>query len=77
MLYTNGFEIIHHIKQIYPDIFGVSAINPKSKEMFIKATGSDKIFETFFQDNNIEKLIYTLQDGIPEYVKIREKYLLY
>jgi len=69
-----GLQIMDAIGRMYPDedIFGESGRN----SAFNKAMGTDKIMQMLTK-TSIEEIEASYQDGLKEYMKLREKYLLY
>jgi uncharacterized protein YbbC (DUF1343 family) len=76
--YTYGFRIFLQIRKIHPEKFLPDNIKPNAKTMFIKVTGTEKLFDMLFVTQERDsKIIREASAGIREFTKIRAKYLLY
>jgi len=76
--YTFGFFIALAIKKVYPEVFNEKRISENAKNMFIKVTGNNLIFNYLFDSNSYEKkLVKILNKGLNEFLSLRKKYLLY
>lgn len=71
-----GSQLIAAIKQVHPEFFNKTNISPRAKDMFIKVTGTEEYFESLFQDNNYS-FILLQNKNLEQFLKIRNKYLLY
>lgn len=77
MPFSVGMEMIFYFKKAYPELFDTTKIPESAKKMFLKVTGGTGIWDAFFNYNEIDVLMKESQKGILEFVKFREKYLLY
>jgi len=75
--YSDGFKIILAIRKNYPKLFQSKIIKQKSKKMFGKVTGNPQIFKELFNNGNDKRIIKLIHKGLNNYIKIRQKYLLY
>jgi uncharacterized protein YbbC (DUF1343 family) len=75
--YSDGMKAILAIRRVHPEFFNRTEVNAHSIEMFNKATGSEKILEAFFRQAPDETILSLIKKGLPEYMQIRSKYLLY
>lgn len=75
--YSTGIKIMLAIKKTNPEIFKKKGISANSKSMFIKATGTDKLFEALTSNKSDFYVLSIANDGIEEFLEIRSKYLLY
>ncbi|MEJ5244700.1 MAG: DUF1343 domain-containing protein [Bacteroidota bacterium] len=71
-----GAILISAIKSVHPELFNKSDIPNKTKEMFIKVTGTEDYFNSLFSPNDFS-YIRLCSRGIEQFNKIRNKYLLY
>jgi uncharacterized protein YbbC (DUF1343 family) len=75
--FSNGIEFLLNLRELYPKIFDSTSINHSKKQMFEKATGTDKIFSLLFSNGSKKEIIKAANEGIIQFIKFREKYLLY
>lgn len=75
--YSDGLEIMYFIKQKYPNLFDISKFSEKSINMFYKVTGGKFIYEALFINNDLNEIRKISKLGVVEFIKKREKYLLY
>ena len=69
-----GYHITETLIKMYPENFDLSKTRVRGVDL---ANGSDKI-RLMFQDGvPVEKIIKSYQRGVKEFLKIRQKYLLY
>ncbi len=69
-----GYHITEMLIKMYPEKFDLSKTRVRGLDL---ANGSDKI-RLMFQDGvPVEKIIESYQPGVKEFLKIRQKYLLY
>ncbi len=71
-----GALLISAIKTVHPELFNKAEIPNKTKEMFIKVTGTDTYFNSLFSPDDFS-YISLCSHGIEHFNKIRNKYLLY
>ncbi len=75
--YTSGLLILRELVKNNPTLLSDSNLKSQSKEMFQKVTGTDKILNAI-RSNLPEEMIVTLaSEGMMEFLKTRQKYLLY
>jgi uncharacterized protein YbbC (DUF1343 family) len=75
--YSSGIELILKIREYYPKVFNKTKIDNKSKDMFIKVTGSRLLFDAIF-DFMPEDLVQNIANkGLQDFLNLRNKYLLY
>lgn len=75
--YSNGIEFLLNLKNLYPKLFDSSLVNSTKKQMFEKATGTDKIFSLLFGSGSKTEIIKAANDGVIQFIKFRSKYLIY
>lgn len=75
--YTSGILLAKEIQKNYPELFDANKIDKKSIEMFNKVTGTDQIFKAIFENISREKLLKLVHNGLNDFLKLRNKYLLY
>jgi uncharacterized protein YbbC (DUF1343 family) len=75
-LYSYGWEIIFAVRRALPELFNEAKISHEAKNMFIKVTGTRKLFDALFNGDgkNIQEL---LKYGLTDFLQLRSKYLLY
>ncbi len=75
-LYSYGWKIIFAVRRALPELFNEAKISQKAKNMFIKVTGTRKLFDALFNgdEENIQEL---LNHGLTDFLQLRSKYLLY
>lgn len=76
-LYTFGFKILGLLLEKKSDFVIKTNLNQNDKEMFIKATGNEKILNEIKNFTNTEKLINLVNEGLVDFLNMRLKYLLY
>lgn len=76
--FSASIDILIALKTIHPEYFNSKNITDAQKGMFIKVSGTDKLFEAFFlkkvPDEEIRRIA---QKGVKEFTEMRKKYLLY
>lgn len=75
-LYSYGWKIIFAVRKALPELFNEAKISQEAKNMFIKVTGTRKLFDALFSgdEKNIQEL---LNYGLIDFFQLRSKYLLY
>lgn len=71
-----GALLISAVKTVHPELFNKADIPNKTKDMFIKVTGTDDYFNSLFSPNDFS-YISLCSRGIEQFKIIRNKYLLY
>ncbi|MFA5511035.1 MAG: DUF1343 domain-containing protein [Candidatus Kapaibacterium sp.] len=77
MPFSAGIELILALRKQYPELFNPDKIKENSKNMFVKVTGTNDLFNALFNripDDNI-KLIS--RRGLDSFLELRAKYLIY
>lgn len=77
MPFSTGVEIMLAIRRIHPEIFNRDAINEQGKKMFIKVCGSEDLMNALIKKASDEYVRKIARKGLTNYLKIREKYLIY
>lgn len=75
--YTNSLKLMFDLRLLNPNIFNPKKLKKRSKKMFQMATGTDQLFQSFFTSQSIDIILSEANKGVPEFIKLREKYLLY
>lgn len=75
--FSNGIELLLKIREYYPKMFDKTMVDANKSLMFQKATGSTELFELFFNKGSGQKIRQASNKGLKEFLKLREKYLLY
>jgi uncharacterized protein YbbC (DUF1343 family) len=76
--FTAGLDIFLALRIIQPELFAVKSVTENARSMFIKVTGSDKLFEMLFVKRAPDEEIRRFASkGIKEFAEMRKKYLLY
>lgn len=75
--YTSGLVLLNEIVKNNPELLDSNSLKANSKSMFNKVTGTDKIFKAI-QNHLPNEMIQSLaNDGLIEFLKLRDKYLIY
>ena len=76
--FAASIDILLALKAIHPEFFQAKNVSEAQKGMFIKVSGTDKLFEALYvkkvPDEEIRRLA---QRGVKEFTELRKKYLLY
>jgi uncharacterized protein YbbC (DUF1343 family) len=75
--YSSGFIIFSELKKYQPQMFDKSSVKPERKAMFVKVTGTKKLYEAIFNGSTTDEILEIAHTGLSEYTEIRNKYLLY
>jgi uncharacterized protein YbbC (DUF1343 family) len=75
--YTTGLLILRELVNNNPTLLSESNLKTQSKDMFQKVTGTDKILNALKSNLPEEMIISLTSEGVLEFLKIRQKYLLY
>lgn len=75
--FSNGIELLIKIREYYPRMFDKTMVDANKALMFQKATGSLDLFELLFNKGSDQKIRQASNKGLKEFLKLREKYLLY
>ena len=75
--FSNGIELLLKIREYYPKMFDKSKLESNKALMFQKATGSIELLELLFNNGTNSQIRQAGNKGIKEFLKLREKYLLY
>ncbi len=75
--YTSGIKLGLAFRQVHPEIFDSNKVAANSKAMFIKAVGTDEIYNAIFKKATDEYILKIAIKGLENYKIIRAKYLLY
>ena len=58
-------------------MFDINKVNENNKSMFIKAVGSEELYNAIMKKATKEYVLKIASKGIEEFNKLRQKYLLY
>lgn len=75
--YTNGIKLILEIRKVHPELFKKSNFKANAISMFKKVTGTEDIFNSIFDNDSDAEVLKKSNKGYDEFLKIRDKYLLY
>jgi uncharacterized protein YbbC (DUF1343 family) len=76
--FAAGLDIALALRTIQPELFAAKNIAENPRAMFVKVTGSDKLFEMLFVKKSPDEEIRRFANkGIREFAEMRKKYLLY
>lgn len=76
--FSAGIELLLAIRSVHPELFFLQSIPYSNRSMFIKVSGTDKIFDMLFlKKSPDEEIRRFIQKGIKEFSELRKKYLLY
>lgn len=74
--FTNGWKIILEIRKFYPELFQLGKITAERKNMFNKVIGNNRALELLCSGSD-EEVLSLVNEGLDNFLKLREKYLLY
>lgn len=75
--YTSGVKIMLAIRKVHEELFELDKIDKSKKEMFIKVTGGEELFTRLFIGASDSDVLAAAQLGLPEFMMLRKKYLIY
>ena len=75
--YTTGLLILRELSIKNTDLLSDNELKLRSKEMFLKVTGTDKILNAIRSKLPEEMIVSLANEGLIEFLNIRKKYLLY
>jgi len=75
--YTAGIKLFLAVKKIQPNLFNPKKVRSSRKRMFMKVTGSRKLFDALFSNMPEEDVLKIATKGLEEFKKLRQKYLIY
>ncbi len=75
--FSEGIKLFLAIRSVYPELFNSNNIKDNSKSMFQKVTGTNNLFNAFFNNISSENILKIAQNGLDDFMKLRSKYLLY
>jgi undecaprenyldiphospho-muramoylpentapeptide beta-N-acetylglucosaminyltransferase len=76
--FSAGLEIALALRSVQPDLFAAKSIADGSRSMFVKVTGSDRLFDMLFvKKSSDEEIRRFASKGLREFGELRKKYLLY
>ncbi len=75
--YTSGIRLFLAVKKLQPEMFNPKKVRSSRKKMFIKVTGSKKLFKALFGNQSESEILNIATKGLEKFKKLREKYLIY
>ena len=75
--YTAGIKLALAFRDALPTLFDINKVNENNKSMFIKAVGSEELYNAIMKKATKEYVLKIASKGIEEFNKLRKKYLLY
>ena len=75
--YTLGIRIMLALRDLYPDMFSKKNLKDNSVEMFRKVTGSKLLISAISGTTSEIAVMELAKSGFEDYLKIRQKYLIY
>jgi uncharacterized protein YbbC (DUF1343 family) len=75
--FTSGIKLGLAFREVHPEIFDSNKVSVSSKAMFIKAVGTDELYNAIFKKASDEYILKIATKGLENYKAIRSKYLLY
>lgn len=75
--YSTGIEIMLSVRKVFPELFPREGIKDSKRSLFIKATGTDEIYNAFLKRATDGYILSLSQKGLEDYLQTRSKYLLY
>jgi uncharacterized protein YbbC (DUF1343 family) len=76
--FTAGLDIFLALRVVQPDLLNTKSVTENGRSMFIKVTGSDRLFDLLFVKRATDEEIRRMANkGVKEFAEMRKKYLLY
>lgn len=75
--YTAGIKLGLAFREVHPEIFDSNKVAANSKSMYIKAVGSEELFNAIFKKATDEYILKLAEKGLDNFIDLRNKYLLY
>jgi uncharacterized protein YbbC (DUF1343 family) len=75
--YSQGISIALAFRDALPSLFDSTKLNSNAKSMFIKACGSEELFQAIYKKASKDYVLKIANKGLDSFLKIRQKYLLY
>ena len=58
-------------------MFNPKRVRSSRKKMFMKVTGSRKLFDALFSNKSEKEILEIARKGLEDFKKLRKKYLIY
>ncbi|HYF02344.1 MAG TPA: DUF1343 domain-containing protein, partial [Patescibacteria group bacterium] len=75
--YTVGLEMLLALRRVHPELFLKEKFTKDQQSMFNKVIGTDEILKALLENGTDEEIRMIALEGIDEFLKVRQKYLLY
>ena len=75
--YTQGIKLGLAFRDALPTLFDITKVSENNKSMFIKAVGSEELYNAIMKKASREYVLKIAQKGVDEFIEMRKKYLLY
>jgi len=75
--YKVGLEMMIALRRVHPELFLKERITKDPRQMFNKVIGNDELFTALFENGTDEEIRMISRQGVDEFLKVRQKYLLY
>ena len=75
--YSSGFEIFLKLRKHKPALFDLNKLKSKNINMFKKVTGTDKLINAMKNNSSEKKIRKLANQGLTNFILMRNKYLLY
>jgi uncharacterized protein YbbC (DUF1343 family) len=75
--FSAGVELMLAIRRVNPSVFSNTSIGENNRTMFNKAAGGEELLNALVKKATDDYVRRIAQKGLAQYLKIREKYLLY
>jgi uncharacterized protein YbbC (DUF1343 family) len=75
--YSTGLVLLNEIVKKNPELLDTNSLKSNSRSMFYKVTGTDKILKAIESKLPNELILSLANDGLIEFLKLRDKYLIY
>jgi uncharacterized protein YbbC (DUF1343 family) len=75
--YKVGLEMMIALRRVHPELFLKEKITKDQRQMFNKVIGNDELFTALFENGTDEEIRMISRHGVEEFLKVRQKYLLY
>lgn len=75
--YTQGVKLILAFRAAYPKMFDITKVGGNAKAMFVKAVGSEELYNAIMKKASAEYVLKVASKGVEDFMKLRAKYLIY
>ncbi len=75
--FSAGVEVFLAIRRVHPEVFDRNAISDQAGKMFAKVCGSADLLNAFLKKASDDYIRKVARKGVANYLKIRQRYLMY